>query len=230
MKQLPIREKLNTMKKLLILAALAASLSLANAQLVWNFNNNPVTSSADPNTFGGTATLTLSGSNVIPGGTTGTAFTDALGNSHSAGLAGSFGQDGGNDSAVTWTFDTTGKSSFELSFDYRSASATPIAMRLDYRIGESGDWSTQTDFGIEEDGDWHRLSIPITSLINNTGIAQLRLTTFQEIGPRSNLTWDIDNAQLTAVPEPAESAAYVGVGLLVLALWRNRHRIKAVAQ
>lgn len=205
------------MKTLATLAVLLLVAASVQAQLIeYNFNDSATSPSATVNNTIGTPSLSLTGSHVSLTGVPGNAY-----GSSPAGLAAAFTQGVGNDNELLLTFNSTGWTLGDFAFDFMSESTTQIALRIDYRVGLDGSFENVNEFGPSEDGNWHRYTMTLPDQMDNAGDVQLRIRTYQDFGPRSNLAWAMDNVQISAVPEPHEYATMFGAGLIGFAFIRR---------
>lgn len=122
-------------------------------------------------------------------------------------------------------FDFTGLSGVVVSFAYLSEESFTWDenLHVDYRIN-SGSW-----VDIEELETWSAgyslASVSFGSLLDNTAAVDLRIRTQNWVSTFGHL--DIDNVQVTAIPEPT-SAVLLGAGLVLavarrLAARRSKH-------
>jgi len=117
-------------------------------------------------------------------------------------------------------FDFSNKSGVILSFAYQGGESFTWIDDLDvaYRVG-SGSWQ---NLAVSEsfDSGWEIASIAIPSAVNNQTDVDLKIESISWVSVSNFL--DIDNIQVTAIPEPR--ATVIAAGILVLGIVVSRRR------
>ena len=213
------------MKKILVLAALAA-ISLvgnAHADLVahWNFNSLSIATASAPGAGGvptsiasdsGSANLSLTGWTGLVDDFGGSLLNAQFGDPAEESL--SLISNAGNGSFIELSFSMTGFTDLEVAFATRGTSTG-------YNVGQwsySTDGVNFTDFGVNtarRDTTFDVVSVS-TSALDNQATAFLRYTLSGATSTTGNNR--IDNLTLTAVPEPGSAVvllgSVIGFGLL----------------
>lgn len=218
------------MKRVVILwgvAFLLAFGSVANANLmaVWDFGPNKDNYTLVPQYeyVSGVPTLAAGNADYDDNGGNGVAFTDAGGNSHTAGQAlhwDDVSGSGDDDAYIIITIDTTGWQDMSIRWDYKSdntgGNKGPVSFDLDYAVGSGGWIDIVNNYAITRDDAWHQFSYDLSSLtaINNQSSVQFRINDLDKDDENGDY-WQ-DNVQLTGVPEPLTAVllALGGVALL----------------
>ncbi len=117
-------------------------------------------------------------------------------------------------------FNFTGLTDANVSFAYRSENffTWDSNLEVDYRVND-GSW---VDFaeGLSFNSDWTVASIAFGSAVDGESNVDFRIRTSSWFSVSGFL--DIDNVQVTAVPEPETYALLLGAIVIGGAFWRRR--------
>lgn len=214
--------------KLAILAGVVLFPCLARGGILtfFDFNGADLTA-ASVNRLWGSPSVSQTGNDVVLGGQEGVADVDADGVFHDAGEAIAFNRgvnDGGN--SVVLTFQPSGNTIVELSYDYRSTAISPTGIsygppgeQINYRLDGTGVFSPLVSESFVRDSQWHASSYDLSAISAFAAASQVEIQFVPQDGADLG-TLSFDNMELSnPVPEPTAMAA---VGLLGLLRRRNR--------
>ncbi|MGE9296461.1 MAG: PEP-CTERM sorting domain-containing protein [Puniceicoccales bacterium] len=124
-------------------------------------------------------------------------------------------------------FDFSERTDVSLSFAYRSGEAFSWANNLtvEYSLDNGANWSTVgigiNDVEYETSDSWEVASVSLPAAVQADGV-DLRIHTITWATVASYL--DLDNVQVTSVPEPSTWALIAGIGVLGLATLRRSRK------
>lgn len=117
-------------------------------------------------------------------------------------------------------FNFTGQSDVTVSFAYRALNVFTwdAQLEVDYRI-DDGSW-VDIDEGEVYSTDWTLASIAFGAALDGQTNVDFRIRTEDWASVGGYL--DIDNVQVSSVPEPATYAWLLGAAAIAFAVWRRR--------
>lgn len=220
----------------LLVAASAAAASFDFAG--WNFNttdNDGATGTLSPSL--GTGTLTGLGGTVLQfGGATGSSegvFTD----NSSLWVVAPAGSQAGDLVGVEFAVSSSGYTAIEAAFDLHLQAAPVAAVRFEYSFDGGGNWTEYGNFsasgstwGVWVPGTWSNRNLvdlrAEAAADHNPDLRFRILTTLAGTVGADEKLFELDQvvvaSDLGAVPEPAETATVMGLGLGVAALIARR--------